>query len=42
VSAAACATGDLNGDHRPDLVCIGSTTANLKWYERIRPGTKRN
>ena len=33
VSAAACAVDDLNGDGRPDLVCVGSTTANLKWYE---------
>jgi hypothetical protein len=35
VSAAACATGDLNGDRRPDVVCVGSTTANLKWYENV-------
>lgn len=41
VSAASCAVGDLNDDGRPDLVCIGSTTANLKWYENIRPGLKR-
>jgi hypothetical protein len=40
VSAAACAVGDLNGDGRPDLVCIGSTTANLKWYENIRGAGK--
>ena len=40
VSAASCAAGDLNGDRRPDLVCVGSTTANLKWYEMIRPGSK--
>lgn len=41
VSAAACTTGDLNGDRRPDIVCVGSTTANLKWYEMIRPGARR-
>ena len=29
--AAACAVADLNGDGRPDIACIGSTT--LKWYE---------
>ena len=40
VSAASCVVGDLNGDGRPDLVCVGSTTANLKWYENIRPGAK--
>lgn len=33
VTAAACAAADLNGDRRADLVCIGSATANLKWYE---------
>jgi len=33
VTAAACAASDLNGDGRVDLVCIGSATANLVWYE---------
>ena len=32
MSGATCVVADLNGDHRPDLACIGST-ANLKWYE---------
>ncbi len=41
VSAASCAAADLNGDRRIDLVCVGSATANLKWYEnRGAPGTK--
>ena len=31
--AAACAVGDLNGDGRPDIACIGSANATLKWYE---------
>lgn len=31
--AAACATGDLNGDGRLDIACIGSATGTLKWYE---------
>ena len=26
---------DLNQDGHPDVVCIGSATANLKWYENI-------
>ncbi len=33
MAAAACAVADLNGDGRPDIVCIGSATTNLKWYE---------
>src|SRR5204862_6551082 len=32
IAAADCAVADLNGDGRPDIVCIGSTTANLRWY----------
>jgi hypothetical protein len=35
--AAACAIADLNGDGRPDIACIGSSTANLKWYENLGP-----
>jgi hypothetical protein len=26
---------DLNGDRRVDVVCIGTATANLKWYENM-------
>ncbi|HYK91246.1 MAG TPA: FG-GAP-like repeat-containing protein [Acidobacteriota bacterium] len=33
ISVASCAVADLNGDGRPDIACIGSATANLKWYE---------
>lgn len=35
--AAGCAIVDLNGDGRPDVACIGSSTANLKWYENLGP-----
>ena len=35
MGAAACAAADLNGDKRPDIACIGSATANLKWYENL-------
>ncbi len=37
MAAAACAAGDLNGDKKIDVVCIGSATTNLKWYENLRP-----
>lgn len=33
MGAASCAVADLNGDGRPDLACISSTT--LKWYENL-------
>jgi hypothetical protein len=36
--AASClAVADINGDGRPDLVAIGASTANVKWYENL-PG----
>jgi hypothetical protein len=35
ISAAACAIADLNRDNKPDIACIGSATANLKWYENV-------
>jgi len=40
ISAAACAIVDVNGDGRPDIACIGSSTANLKWYENLGPQPK--
>jgi hypothetical protein len=33
VAAASCAVVDLNRDGRIDIACIGSASANLKWYE---------
>jgi hypothetical protein len=33
MAAAGCALAHLNNDKRLDLACIGSSTANLKWYE---------
>ena len=33
MAAAGCAVADLNADKRPDVVCVGTATANLKWYE---------
>ena len=37
MAASSCAVADLNADGRPDIVCIGSATANLKWYENKAP-----
>jgi hypothetical protein len=35
MAAAGCAAADLNADKRVDVVCIGTATANLKWYENV-------
>jgi hypothetical protein len=35
MGAAACAVADLNGDGRPDIACIGTAGANVKWYENL-------
>jgi len=37
MAGAGCAAADLNGDKRVDLACIGTATANLKWYENTGP-----
>lgn len=37
MAAAACAALDLNADKRTDVVCIGSATQNVKWYENTGP-----
>jgi len=34
MAAAACAVGDLNGDRRPDVVCIDGS--DVKWYENAK------
>jgi hypothetical protein len=33
MAAAGCVLAHLNNDKRIDLACIGTSTANLKWYE---------
>jgi hypothetical protein len=35
MAGAGCAASDLNGDKRVDIVCIGTATANVKWYENV-------
>jgi len=35
MAGAGCAAADFNADKRLDVVCIGSATANLKWYENL-------
>ena len=34
--AASCVViADVNGDSRPDIVAVGSSTGNVKWYENL-------
>ena len=40
MAAAGVVIADLNGDGRPDVVAIGASTGNLKWYEN--PGYGRS
>jgi hypothetical protein len=37
MAGAGCAAADFNGDKRMDLVCIGTSTANVKVYENLGP-----
>jgi len=35
MAGSGCVKSDINGDGRPDVVCIGASTGNLKWYENL-------
>ncbi|MBI4474748.1 MAG: PQQ-binding-like beta-propeller repeat protein [Acidobacteria bacterium] len=37
MAASGCVTADLNNDRRIDILCIGSATGNIKWYENAGP-----
>ena len=41
MAAAGCVAADLNGDARVDVACIGTATANLKWYENLGAARQR-
>jgi len=41
MAAAGCTAVDLNGDARIDIACIGTATANLRWYENLGSGRAR-
>jgi hypothetical protein len=36
MAASGVAIADINGDGRKDIVAIGSSTGNVKWYENLR------
>ena len=35
MAGSGCASADINGDGRLDIVCIGASSGNLKWYENL-------
>jgi hypothetical protein len=35
MAASGVAIADMNGDRRPDIIAIGASTGNVKWYENI-------
>ena len=35
MAASGLVAADINGDGRPDVVAIGASTANVKWYENM-------
>jgi hypothetical protein len=35
IAASCVVIADVNGDGRPDIVAVGSSTANVKWYENL-------
>ena len=37
MAGAGMVAADLNGDGRLDLICSGSATGNVKWYENLGP-----
>ena len=41
MAGAGCTAVDLNGDSRIDIACIGTATANLKWYENLGTSSSR-
>jgi hypothetical protein len=36
MAASGVVIADINGDGRPDVVAIGASTGNVKWYENLR------
>jgi len=35
MAASGVVIADINGDGRPDVVAIGASTGNVRWYERL-------
>jgi len=37
MAASGLDVADINADGRPDIICVGTATSNIKWYENLRP-----
>jgi hypothetical protein len=35
MAASGVTLADINGDHRLDVVCVGASTGNMRWYENM-------
>jgi hypothetical protein len=35
MAASGVVVADINGDGHPDVVCVGASTGNVKWYENL-------
>lgn len=35
MAASGVAIADINGDGRLDIICVGTATSNIKWYENL-------
>jgi FG-GAP-like repeat len=35
MAASGVTLADINGDHRLDVVCVGASTGNVRWYENL-------
>ena len=38
MAASGVDAADVNGDGRLDVICVGTATSNIKWYENRGPG----
>jgi hypothetical protein len=38
MAASGLAVADIDGDGHPDVVAIGASTGNVKWYENLGAG----
>ena len=42
MAASGVAIADIDGDGRLDIICVGTATSNIKWYENLGPVRREN